>query len=63
VSNFESFLEHAKKSTDEETIQKAMELLDEIFLIIKDNGLAGALASNLLFSTCLDALGDENEDS
>lgn len=60
MSNFESFLEHAKKNTNEETVDKAMELLDEIFLIIKDNGLAGALASNLFFSTCLDALGDED---
>jgi hypothetical protein len=59
MSHFEDFMEHATKTTDEETVQKAMELLDEIFLIIKDNGLAGALASNLLFSTCLDALGDE----
>ena len=60
MSHFEDFMEHATKTTDEETVQKAMELLDEIFSIIKDNGVAGVLASNLFFSTCLDALGDED---
>jgi len=61
MSHFEDFMEHAKKTTDEDTIQKAVGLLEDILDTIKENDIVGALASNLLFSTFLDALGDEEE--
>lgn len=61
MSHFEDFMEHAKRTTDEETIQKAVGLLEDILDTIKENDIVGALASNLLFSTFLDALGDEEE--
>lgn len=61
MSHFEDFMEHAKRTTDEDTIQKAVGLLEDILDTIKENGIVGALASNLLFSTFLDALGDEEE--
>jgi len=61
MSHFEDFMEHAKKTTDEDTIQKAVSLLEDILDTIKENDIVGALASNLLFSTFLDALDDEEE--
>lgn len=61
MSHFEDFMEHAKRTTDEDTIQKAVGLLEDILDTIKENDIVGALASNLLFSTFLDALGDEEE--
>ena len=61
MGHFEDFMEHAKKTTDEDTIQKAVGLLEDILDTIKENDIVGALASNLLFSTFLDALGDEEE--
>lgn len=61
MSHFEDFMEHAKKTTDEDTIQKAVGLLEDILDTIKENDIVGALASNLLFSTFLDALSDEEE--
>lgn len=59
MSHFEDFMEHAKSTTDEDTIQKAVSLLEDILDTIKENDIVGALASNLLFSTFLDALDDE----